>query len=342
MMAKKPGNARQDQAGAFGAESIARGPLQPLERVGAADIAFADSSQILTKATGFMGEYDFTLNPYSGCGFGCTYCYAAFFARDAELRDNWGYWVKVKQNAVDLLTRPRQQAKLDGARIYMSSVTDAYQPTERQLNLTRQLLEIMAYGETRQDEAEAQADMFAEPTPMPYSGSGHSPKLVVQTRSPDVTRDIDLFQQIEANGGRVQVNMTVTTDNENVRKTFEPSCPANQVRIDAIQQVHEAGVQACVTLTPLIWADDPYSFANRLLETGVERFIIQPFKFTGGKFVAQTRDGALQLMAELLECQAHPKVIERDYMKRYRAALAVFRETLPQLGEEKDGFAPPF
>ena len=47
-----------------------------------------------------MGEYDFTLNPYSGCGFGCTYCYAAFFARDAEKRDNWGYWVNVKENAV--------------------------------------------------------------------------------------------------------------------------------------------------------------------------------------------------------------------------------------------------
>ncbi len=33
---------------------------------------------ILTRATGFMGEYDFTLNPYGGCAFGCTYCYAAF------------------------------------------------------------------------------------------------------------------------------------------------------------------------------------------------------------------------------------------------------------------------
>ena len=51
------------------------------------------------------------------------------------------------------------------------------------------------------------------------------PKLVVQTRSPDVTRDIDLFQQIEANGGRVQVNMTVTTDNENVRKTIRAILP---------------------------------------------------------------------------------------------------------------------
>ena len=305
-------------------------------------ITYADASQILTKATGFMGEYDFTLNPYSGCGFGCTYCYAAFFARDRALRDDWGNWVKVKENAVEILSRTRQQAKLDGALIYMSSVTDAYQPIERKLGLTRRLLEIMAFGDPQDSAPEGQVDMFAEPSPAPNGDNGHAPKLVVQTRSPDVTRDIDLFQQINANGGQVQVNMTVTTDNEDVRKRFEPSCPANQRRIEAIQQVHESGVQSCVTLTPLIWSDDPHAFAERLLDTGIERFIIQPFKFTGGKFVAQTRDGALQLMAELLDCKPHPKIIEREYMKRYRAALAVFRKTLPHLGEEREGFAPPF
>ena len=49
----------------------------------------------------------------------------------------------------------------------------------------------------------------------------HKPKLVVQTRSPLVTRDCDLFQRIANNGGRVQVNMTVTTDDEDIRRTFE-------------------------------------------------------------------------------------------------------------------------
>ena len=313
-------------------------------RVGNTRIEYPTTSTILTKATGFMGEYDFTLNPYSGCGFGCTYCYAAFFARDADKRDDWGKWVNVKQNAVELLSRPRQQAKLDGARIYMSSVTDAYQPVERQLNLTRQLLEIMAFGEAGESNTDMQPSMFAEPPAASNGAHGHSPKLVVQTRSPDVARDIDLFRQIEANGGRVQVNMTVTTDDESVRRTFEPHCPSNDRRIEAITQVHEAGVQSCITMTPLIWANDMEMFAERLIETGVKRLIVQPFKFTNGGFVAQTREGAFRLMANLLDCE--PEWVHVEYKQRYERDLKLLkliaRDHEINLGEEKNGFAPPF
>ena len=59
------------------------------DRVGQADVTYVSTGQLLTKATGFMDAYDFTLNPYSGCSFGCTYCYAAFFSRDAAKRDTW-------------------------------------------------------------------------------------------------------------------------------------------------------------------------------------------------------------------------------------------------------------
>lgn len=289
-------------------------------RSGSADVEYGPVPQILTKATGFVEEYDFTLNPYSGCAFGCTYCYAAFFARDTAKRDTWGEWVGVKENAIKVLRRPRQRAKLDGARIYMSTVTDPYQPVERDLELTRGLLGIMA--------------------------DGHTPKLVVQTRSPLVTRDVDLFRRIAENGGRVQVNMTVTTDEEAVRKTFEPSCPSNARRIEAIREVHDAGVQSCITLTPLLWCEDVDGFVGSLLATGITRFIVQPFRFGGGKFVAQTREGALELMAAKLGCARHPKIVEREYMKRYREARDELRGRLARagagLGEGRDGFAPPF
>ena len=247
-------------------------PVRPRpERLGRVDVDYAPVRDILTRATGFMDAYDFTLNPYSGCSFGCTYCYAAFFSYSTEKRDSWGLWVDVKENAVERLRRRR--GSLDGKLIYMSSVTDPYQPIERQIELTRGLLEMLAR---------------------------HRPKLVVQTRSPDVVRDADLFREIVDRGGRVQVNMTVTTDDEDVRRTFEPFCPSNAARLRAAGELCAGGVDTCVTMTPLLLVRDAGRFADNLLDTGIRDFIVQPFHFQRGKFIAGTRDAAMRLMAEKL------------------------------------------
>ncbi|MYC35585.1 MAG: radical SAM protein [Chloroflexi bacterium] len=293
-----------------GFPSIQRGP----DTIGNVVVSYTPAREVLTKATGFMDAYDFTLNPYSGCSFGCTYCYAAFFSRDVERRDSWGKWVNVKDNAVELL-RKRKRGTLDGKLIYMSSVTDPYQPVERQLELTRGILQTMA-------------------------DRGDKPKLVVQTRSPDVVRDCDLYRRIADNGGQVQVNMTVTTDDEDVRRTFEPHCPANPRRLDAITEVQSAGVEACITMTPLLLVSSPYAFADSLLDTGVQKFIAQPFHFKRGKFLAGTRDGAFDLMAEKLGCVRSS--FQDEYMEHYQMVFGVLQDTLPQLGEGKSGFEPPF
>ena len=292
------------------------------ERIGDVSVTYARVREILTKATGFMDAYDFTLNPYGGCSFGCTYCYAAFFSRDIEKRDNWGKWVNVKENAVELIKK-RKPGSLDSKLVYMSSVTDPYQPVERQLQLTRGILQAMA-------------------------DRGDKPKLVVQTRSPDVVRDCDLYRRIEENGGRVQVNMTVTTDDEDIRRTFEPHCPANPRRLDAIGGVQSEGIDTCITMTPLLLVTSPYAFADSLVATGVEKFIAQPFHFKQGKFLAGTRDGAHELMAEKLGCSVASLKSERgEYLERYRQFFEIFNdrlleENLPPLGEGKSGFEPPF
>ena len=288
-------------------------PIARPSRIGETSVEYKPAREILTRATGFMDAYDFTLNPYSGCSFGCTYCYAAFFSRTKQGRNTWGKWVAVKENAIELMDK-RRRGSLDGKLIYMSSVTDPYQPVERELNLTRKVLEIMA--------------------------ERHKPKLVVQTRSPDVVRDIDLFQQIVDNGGSVQVNMTVTTDDEDVRRTFEPFCPSNTVRLKAISEAQAAGVESCITMTPLLLVSRPYAFVNSLLETGMEKFIAQPFHFARGKFVANTRERAFDLMAEKLGCERAS--FQDAYLERYQRVFDVLRDNLPNLGEGKDGFKPPF
>ena len=294
------------------------GPPEPTPKdrptnIGRVSVSYNQTREILTRATGFMDAYDFTLNPYSGCSFGCTYCYAAFFSRTKEARDTWGNWVEVKENALELLER-RKSSYLDGKLIYMSSVTDPYQPVERELELTRGLLEVMA--------------------------ERHRPKLVVQTRSPDVLRDCDLFRRIDGNGGQVQVNMTVTTDDEEVRRIFEPYCPSNAVRLRAIAEVQAAGVDACITITPLLMVSRPYEFAESLLGTQVKNFIIQPFHFQRGKFVAATRDKALDLMARKLNCDRAS--FRGRYLDHYQMIYEVLDAKLPGLGQGKDGFKPPF
>ena len=284
-------------------------------KIGKTEITYAPARDILTRATGFMSEYDYTLNPYMGCGFGCSYCYAAFFAYSDEASRTWGEWVRVKENAAELLSR-RKVGELDGKRVYMSSVTDPYQPVDRKLELTRRLLEIMA--------------------------ERHKIKLVVQTRSQRVVRDIDLFQEIERRGGRVQVNMTITGDDEAVRKAFEPGCASNGARLAAIAKVQESGVQACVTMTPLLLVEDAWRFSRELLDAGIRRFIVQPFHFRAEKFVAGTREGAYAIMRARMYPYAEIVGVQDAYMARYEAAAGILRRALPDLGEGKAGFAPPF
>ena len=286
--------------------------LERPSQLGQAVVEYSPVRDILTRASGFMGEYDYTLNPYSGCSFGCTYCYAAFFSLSREKRDTWGHWITVKENAVGKMERFKRS--LDGKLIYMSSVTDPYQPIERKLKITRDLLKILA--------------------------ERHKPKLVVQTRSPLITRDCDLFRNIEDNGGRVQINMTVTTDDEDIRRTFEPYCPSNSVRMRAIAEIVNAGIDACITMTPLLMVKDAHAFSESLLESGVKRFIAQPFHFQRGKFIASTCKEAFAMMAKKLGSE--PSSFREDYLKHYKAVFNVLRENLPTLGEGKKGFAPPF
>jgi DNA repair photolyase len=266
--------------------------------IGKSRVEYKEARSILSAATGFIDSFDYTLNPYSGCTFACTYCYAAFFVRDKQEQADWGQWVKVKENALELLQKWRKKS-LTGKSIYMSSVTDPYQPIERELELTRAILEELA--------------------------DYHQPRLVVQTRGALVARDIDLLKRFE----RVRVNMTITTDDEEIRRVFEPSCSSVRARLDAIAKVHSAGIPTCVTMSPLLPVRDAADFAHQLKATGVPMFVVQPFHIEKGKFVAGTRKEAVRLFNE------------RNWGKEaYQEAVEVLRAELPVLEEGKAGFVP--
>jgi DNA repair photolyase len=273
-------------------------PSDRKDKIGVSTIIYHKATSILTEGKGFMNAYDYTLNPYSGCTFGCNYCYAAFFTRTESENKNWGHWLKVKENALLLLMKFRKKPLINKT-IYLSSVTDPYQPIEKELELSRKILiELLEY---------------------------HKVRLVIQTRSPLVTRDIDILKKFEV----VQVNMTVTTDNEDVRKAFEPTCPSNKLRLKAIEEVNNAGINSCITMTPLLPIGNPILFAHSLKETGVLKFVIQPFHADKGKFIAGTRESALEMI----------KRFEWNDIK-YNETLNILKNHLPFLGEGKSGFAP--
>jgi DNA repair photolyase len=218
--------------------------------------------------------------------------------RDATDQAEWGKWVRVKENTLDLLKKKRRKP-LTGKTIYMSSVTDPYQPIERDLGLTRALLEeLVTY---------------------------HQPRLVVQTRGTLVTRDIDLLKRFE----HIRVNMTITTDDDEIRRVFEPACPSVRARLAAIAEVHAAGIPTCVTLAPLLPLHNAVAFAAQLRATGVPMFVVQPFHVEKGRFVAGTRPVALKLFQERGWTEA-----------AYEAAVAILREGLPMVEEGKAGFVP--
>ncbi len=268
-----------------------------LDRFGQAQVRMRDNAQILTPASGFMEDYDFTLNPYVGCQFGCAYCYAAFFVDSDDKRESWGNWVEVKRNAVEYLNKRR---KLYDKKIYMSSVTDPYQPIESKLELTRSIVESL-------------------------SVPSRQPRLVVQTRSPLVTRDLDLLKKYS----HLRVNVTVTTDSEDVRKRFEPLCPSNERRINALDKLKSVGIKTCVCLTPILPVENAERFAKILASLKADIYVIQPFKPSQGRYAASTRQMALDMM--------------RDYDwndARYREVLSTFKRYIPVLYEGKAGFFP--
>ena len=256
---------------------------------------FYDATQILTPASGYLAAYDYSLNPWRGCSFGCSYCYAAAF-HTPERQQTWGDWLLVKQNAVDKVRRLRRD--LRGKRIYLSSATDPYLPIERRLGLVREILPILA------------------------ERGAH---LTVQTRSPLVTRDIDLLRRFDA----VCVNMTVTTDAEAIRRIWEPTCPPIPARLAAITEIAAVGIPTAVTMTPLLPLDDPAGFAAQVSGTGAQRFVVERFQPTRGHFAAGTRPEALSQAA------AH-----RWTDAAYESARDILAQSLPDLREGRSGFDP--
>ena len=192
-----------------------------------------------------------------------------------------------KKNAAALAER--QARRVAGQSVYLSSVTDPYQPAERSLMLTRGILEALVERQ---------------------------PRRAVQTRGPLVARDIDVLKEFRS----LRVNVSIPTDSDRVRMQFEPKAPPMEKRWEALRQVQDAGIAVGVCVTPTLPIEKPDEFAKQIADFAPDVLVCQDFHDSGGGFGADTGEDARRLLAEI----GWGPVEYRRFVDRLRESLTVF------------------
>lgn len=165
---------------------------------------------------------DYVINPFLGCAHGCRYCYAIFMRKYSHHHPKapWGSFVEVKVNIIEVL-RSELRRKRQRGRVLLSSVCDPYQPLEQKYQLTRGCLEVLSeYGWS----------------------------FDILTRSPLVTRDLDIFIETPD----VTVGLSIPTDNDSVRRVLEPNSPPIGARLTALKKLHATGIHTWVFIAPIL------------------------------------------------------------------------------------------
>jgi len=187
-----------------------------------------------------------SLNPYVGCEFGCSYCFARYAHRfvaeralgrggisAAEFPDFRGPegWegferrIFVKREAADVLGLTLKPSRLRGASIAIGTATDPYQPAERRFRVTRQVLERLAQF--------------------------HGLRIGLVTKSPLVVRDIEVLHRV-AERNTLAVHLSLLSVDVRLVRTLEPRSPMPPVRLAALRKLVKAGIPAGVMIAPVL------------------------------------------------------------------------------------------
>jgi len=166
---------------------------------------------------------DYTVNPYIGCQHACTYCYADFMKRfTGHSGENWGTFIDVRVNIAEVLTKELEKKKPGS--VWLSSVTDAYQPLERKYQLSGKVL-----------------DAFAS------SSKGRKFALEVLTKNSLVERDFTVLKELNA-----QIGMTVNTLEDKYSKVIEPFASHATERVKTLKKAKNEGLKTYAFFGPVM------------------------------------------------------------------------------------------
>ena len=167
---------------------------------------------VMTKSN--LPVSDYSANPYTGCLHACKYCYASFMKRFTNHSEEWGSFLDVKTWPV--IKHPE---KYSGSEVFLSSVTDPYQPQEEKYCRTRKLLEEL---------------------------QGHNVRLSIATKSDLVLRDIDLIKTFP----NARVSWSINTLDEDFRREMDKAVSIER-RLAAMKKFHEAGIRTTCFISPI-------------------------------------------------------------------------------------------
>jgi DNA repair photolyase len=187
--------------------------------------------------------FDLSLNPYRGCEHGCIYCYARPTHSYLNLSPGVDFETRIvaKVNAAQRLREALNAPGFVPQLLNIGSVTDAYQPAERRLGITRQVIQVLA--EARH----------------PFS---------IITKSSGVERDLDLLAPL-AQQRLAAVYVSITTLDSELARVMEPRAASPQRRLRTLRTLAQAGVPVGVSVSPVIpFLNEPE--LERVLEAAAE------------------------------------------------------------------------
>ena len=199
---------------------------EPLLSAPTTQIFYENARKVVNKVESPDLQGMFSLNPYQGCEHGCIYCYAR------NTHEYWGFSagldfeskIIVKENAPQLLEKFLIHPEWHATPIMLSGNTDCYQPLERKLEITRKLLMI-------------------------FSKYRHPVGII--SKNSLVTRDIDILSDL-AKDKLVQVHISITTLNEDLRRAMEPRTASAKKRLLTVEALAKAGIPVGIMNAPII------------------------------------------------------------------------------------------